>query len=274
MSKDAIIHIEDLSVSYGESLILSGINIDIPEDAITVILGTSGCGKTTLLKSIVGLINPEAASLRLLGREMLELDDREYKEVIKNTGVLFQNGALLNSVNIYDNVGIPLEQHTRLDRTLIRNIAASKLALVGLEHAGYKLPSELSGGMKKRAGLARALALDPKIMFCDEPSAGLDPVTSLKLDELILTLRRQLKMTFVIVTHELASIHRIADYIVFLDQGRCLFSGSRADALSSPIPELRGFFRSGEFISGPDEKKTPQKSGKKRSKKNNAQSLA
>jgi len=244
---ETVIHIEKLSVSYGSSLILEEVSADFPRDRITVILGTSGCGKTTLLKSILRLIEPRAESLNMLGEEVLQLNEEEYNSLIRKTGVLFQNGALLNSVSILENVSIPLEQHTTLSIPLIREIASRKLELVGLGHAGDKLPGELSGGMKKRAALARAMALDPQIMFCDEPSAGLDPVTSLKLDELILSLKNQLKMTFVIVTHELASIHRIADHIIFLEKGHVLFSGSKEDALSSQIPELLHFFQSGSF---------------------------
>ncbi|MCK5520168.1 MAG: ATP-binding cassette domain-containing protein, partial [Candidatus Marinimicrobia bacterium] len=188
MSENFIIHIEKLSIAYGNNLILSDISADIPKDKITVILGTSGCGKTTLLKGILRLIPAKAKSLTILNEEILTLDEKDYNKLLKQTGILFQNGALLNSISIYDNVSIPLEQHTKLNLGLIREIAAAKLSLVGLEDAGFKLPSELSGGMKKRAGLARAMALDPKILFCDEPGAGLDPVTALKLDELILRL--------------------------------------------------------------------------------------
>ena len=161
--------------------------------------------------------------------------------------MLFQNGALLNSLDIFNNIAVPLEQHTDLPFEIIDRIIKVKLDLVNLAHAVYLLPSELSGGMKKRAALARAIALDPKILFCDEPSAGLDPITSETLDDLILQLKNQLNMTIVIVTHELASIHRIADNIIFLHQGKMLYTGSLKDAKNSGIEEIETFFKTGEF---------------------------
>jgi phospholipid/cholesterol/gamma-HCH transport system ATP-binding protein len=161
--------------------------------------------------------------------------------------MLFQNGALLNSISVYENISIPLEMHTNLSTEIIDRMIRVKLALVGLSEAIYKYPAELSGGMKKRAALARALALDPHILFCDEPSAGLDPVTSAALDELILDLKKQLQMTIVIVTHELGSIHRIADRIIFLDEGKILFTGNLADAMQAGIPQIDRFFKVGMF---------------------------
>ncbi len=163
------------------------------------------------------------------------------------SGVLFQNGALLNSVTVAENVAIPLEQHTKLPRKVMNRIIKVKLELVGLSHAINLLPSELSGGMKKRAALSRAIVMDPKILFCDEPSAGLDPVTSKNLDNLILKLKDQLNMTIVIVTHELASIHRIADHLIFLDQGKVLFEGDLQEAKSSDNSVVKDFFSMGEF---------------------------
>jgi phospholipid/cholesterol/gamma-HCH transport system ATP-binding protein len=242
-----IIEIRELEARYGEMTVLSDINVDIYPEEITVILGGSGCGKTTLLKNILRLYEPYSGSVKFFGDDILDMDEGEFREVLKRTGMLFQNGALLNSISVYDNISIPLEMHTQLPRKVIDKMIRVKLSLVGLSEAIYKLPSELSGGMKKRAALARALALDPHLLFCDEPSAGLDPITSAALDELILDLKTQLKMSIVIVTHELASIHRIADKIIFLDAGKMLFNGSLDDAKRAGIPEIDRFFKVGKF---------------------------
>jgi len=244
---NSVIQIKDLVTQYGEKTILDGINLDFFANQVTVILGGSGCGKTTLLKSIIGLVTPAAGEVRIFGEPFGTADETHYNTILRRIGVLFQNGALLNSITIAENVAIPLEQHTQLDRNLIDKIVMTKLNMVGLDHAAYLLPSELSGGMRKRAALARAIALDPELLFCDEPSAGLDPVTSAALDKLILTLRDQLNMSVVVVTHELASIHRIADRIVFLDQGKILFCGSLAEAKTSPVSEVELFFKTGSF---------------------------
>ncbi|MBN2600776.1 MAG: ATP-binding cassette domain-containing protein [Candidatus Marinimicrobia bacterium] len=244
---NAVIQIKDLITQYGDKTILDGINLDFYSGQVTVILGGSGCGKTTLLKSIIGLVSPTAGEVRIFGEPFGAADEAHYNTTLRRIGVLFQNGALLNSISIAENVAIPLEQHTHLDHSLIDTIVMTKLHMVGLDHAANLLPSELSGGMRKRAALARAIALDPELLFCDEPSAGLDPVTSAALDNLILTLRDQLNMSVVVVTHELASIHRIADRIVFLDQGKILFCGSLAEAKTSNVSEVELFFKTGSF---------------------------
>ncbi|MCB5248179.1 MAG: ATP-binding cassette domain-containing protein [Candidatus Cloacimonadales bacterium] len=232
---------------YGELTVLDGISVDIYPGEITVILGGSGCGKTTMLKNMLRLYEPAAGSVTFWGEETLTMGENEFYEVLKRTGMLFQNGALLNSISVYENISIPLEMHTNLSRKVIDRIIRVKLDLVGLGNAIHRLPSELSGGMKKRASLARALAMDPQILFCDEPSAGLDPVTSESLDTLILNLKHQLKMTIVIVTHELASIHRIADKIIFLDGGKMLFNGSLEGAKRAGISQIDHFFEVGRF---------------------------
>ncbi|MCB5268467.1 MAG: ATP-binding cassette domain-containing protein, partial [Candidatus Cloacimonadaceae bacterium] len=227
--------------------VLDGISVDIYPGEVTVILGGSGCGKTTLLKNMLRLYEPFSGSVRFCGEEILTMDEKAFNRVLQQIGMLFQNGALLNSMSVYDNVSIPLELHTKLPRHIIDRIIRVKLHLVGLSEAIYKFPSELSGGMKKRAALARAMALDPLILFCDEPSAGLDPITSAALDDLILDLKQQLSMTIVIVTHELASIHRIADRIIFLEGGKMLFNGSLPDAKRAGIPQIDRFFEVGKF---------------------------
>ncbi len=245
--KEPIISVKDLIAKYEDKIILENINVKIFPQEITVILGGSGCGKTTLIKNILRLQEPFAGSVTIFNKEITRMEETEFEKILKKIGVLFQNGALLNSISVFDNISIPLEQHTKLPQEIIEKIIKVKLNLVNLSNTVFSLPSELSGGMKKRAALARAIALDPEILICDEPSAGLDPLTSANLDNLILKLKNQLQMTIIIVTHELASIHRIADKLIFLDNGKVVFSGTLAEAKSSPIPEVETFFRIGKF---------------------------
>jgi phospholipid/cholesterol/gamma-HCH transport system ATP-binding protein len=244
---DPIIQVRNLEARYGETTILKDIDIDIYPNQVTVILGGSGCGKTTLMRNILRLEEPFQGSVKYWGEEVLGMEEPEFNKILLKTGVLFQNGALLNSIPVYDNVSIPLEQHTKLDRSIRDRMIRVKLSLVHLDQAVHLLPSELSGGMKKRAALARAIVMDPDILFCDEPSAGLDPQTTASLDELLLDLKEQLKMTMVIVTHELASIHRIADRIIFLEAGSLLFQGTLAESMNAGIPQITKFFEVGRF---------------------------
>jgi len=242
-----IIEVKDLITEYDGRRILDGITLDIKENEVFIILGGSGCGKTTLLKHIIGLLKPVSGSIKLFGQETTTMEEEDFEDILMKCGVLFQNGALLNSLSIGENVAIPLEQHSNLERDLINRIIETKLNLVELAHAMYLAPAELSGGMRKRAALARAIALDPQLLFCDEPNAGLDPITSAAIDKLLLQMKHQLNMTIVVVTHELASIHRIADRIVFLDQGKALFVGTLKEALASDIKEIQDFFTVGRF---------------------------
>lgn len=247
MKKEAIIEVRNLEAKYGERIILKDISLDIHAGEVTVILGSSGCGKTTLLKNILRLQQPIHGSVKFWGEEVLNMDEPSFNAVLRKVGMLFQGGALLNSISVLENVAIPLEQHTHLSRKVIERMIRVKLGLVGLSHAIHLLPSELSGGMKKRAGLARAMIMDPPILFCDEPSAGLDPLTSASLDELILGLKQQLNMSIVMVTHELASIHRVADKVVFLEEGNLLFAGSLKDARNAGIASINTFFAAGKY---------------------------
>ena len=247
MDLQPVIRLRNLVTRFGERTILDQIDLEFYRGQVTVILGGSGSGKTTLLKSIIGLVTPEEGEVEIFGERFDPSDESGTYAHLKRIGVLFQNGALLNSISILDNLAIPLEQHTYLDAALIRQIGAVKLGMVGLDKAAHQLPSELSGGMRKRAALARAIALDPELLFCDEPSAGLDPLTSAALDELLLTLRDQLDMSVVVVTHELASIHRIADRIVFLHDGKILFTGTVSEARSCGVEQVDTFFRVGSF---------------------------
>jgi phospholipid/cholesterol/gamma-HCH transport system ATP-binding protein len=240
-----VVLVENLNSGYEDQQVLKDISIHALEHQVTIILGSSGCGKTTLLKHLIRLLQPWSGSIKLFGKEITSLDEPDFNVILKKIGVMFQNGALLGSMTVCENVAIPLEQHTSLDDRLIRKMIEMKLNLVGLGHAIDRYPSELSGGMRKRAALARAIALDPPLLFGDEPSAGLDPVTSAGLDALILKMRDQLGMTVVLVSHEVASINRIADHVVFLDEGEVLFCGPIQEAKSAGIEKIDDFFAKG-----------------------------
>ena len=236
----------DLVARYGERTILDGVSLDLHAGQVLCILGGSGCGKTTLLKHFVGLQKPYSGMIELFGQDWWELDEVEREVARQKIGVLFQAGALLGSKTLSTNIAIPLEMHTNLPDEVIERVVHLKLHQVGLENAADRLPSELSGGMRKRAGLARALALDPRLLFCDEPSAGLDPPTSSQLDELLLSLRDSLGISVVVVTHEIASIRRIADRIVFLEAGKVIYDGTLAIAFAQQVEPVVKFFQAGE----------------------------
>ena len=211
------IEVTGLRTHYGQREILKGISISVPRGKTSVILGGSGCGKSTLLKHLIGLIRPTEGKIAINGRDIAAMNEEELNGVRRKMGVLFQGAALLNSLTVAENVALPLQQYTDLSPGQIKKIVLLKLALVGLAGFEEYYPSEISGGMKKRAGLARAMALDPDILFFDEPSAGLDPISAHLLDELIIELRNSLGATVVVVTHELASIFAIGNNSVFLD---------------------------------------------------------
>ena len=235
------IQVTGLVAHYGEREILKDISFFIPKGMTTVILGGSGCGKSTLLKHLIGLLKPTQGQININGKNIAVLNENELNEVRKKMGILFQGAALLNSMTIADNVALPMREHTRLEETTIQIMVRMKLDLVGLSGFEEFYPSQLSGGMKKRAGLARAIALDPELLFFDEPSAGLDPITAAGLDELILKLRNVFKMTIIVVTHELPSVFTIADYVIMLDAGEVIFSGT-LDALRASVhPRIKMF---------------------------------
>ncbi len=237
-----VIEVRNLVAKYGDTTVLDDVSLDVEKSEIKVILGTSGCGKTTLLKNIVGLIKPYSGNVKIFGREMGELDSEVTSEILKQTGILFQNGALLGSMTVGENVALPLKMHTSLPEKVIDEIVHLKLSQVGLPDTADLHPGELSGGMKKRAAMARALALDPPLLFCDEPSAGLDPVTAKGLDELLLRIREMLGITIFAITHELLSIKYISDNIIFLNKGRILYDGSLEDALKEKEGPVFNFF--------------------------------
>jgi phospholipid/cholesterol/gamma-HCH transport system ATP-binding protein len=240
-----VVQVDRLFSGYEGVPVLKDVSLTAREHEITVVLGSSGCGKTTLLKNLIRLNAPDRGSIRLFGREITSMEENDFSRILARIGVLFQNGALLNSLPVWENVAIPLEQHTDLPVSIIRRLARMKLRLVELEEAQNKLPSELSGGMRKRAALARAMALDPPLLFCDEPTSGLDPITSAALDELILKLRDEQGITWVIVSHDVPSILRIADRVVFMDRGEVIFCGPLNDAISSGLPKIDDFFTKG-----------------------------
>lgn len=235
------IEVTGLVTHYGDREILKNISLSIPKGKTTVILGGSGCGKSTLLRHLIGLLKPTRGSILINGKDITGMKESELNEVRKKFGMLFQGAALLNSLSIADNVALPVREHTRLEDSTIQIMVRMKLDLVGLSGFGGFFPSQLSGGMKKRAGIARAMALDPDIIFFDEPSAGLDPVTAAGLDELILNLRNVFKMTVVVVTHELPSVFMIADYVIMLDAGNVIFSGTLDELKASDHPRIKMF---------------------------------
>jgi phospholipid/cholesterol/gamma-HCH transport system ATP-binding protein len=211
------IEVRGLEMAYGSYVLMRDINFTVAPGEVMVIMGGSGCGKSTLLKYLIGLKEVEKGEILYCGRSFSKATPEQQEEMQRTFGVLYQGGALWSSLTLAENVALPLEQYTRLSSEEIREIVSMKLALVGLKGFEEFYPSEISGGMRKRAGLARAMSLDPALLFFDEPSAGLDPITSRRLDELILRLRDSLGTTIVVVTHELASIFTIADTSIFLD---------------------------------------------------------
>ena len=240
-----VIEVEGLTLGYGGKVVLKDISFTVDRGEVFVILGGSGCGKSTLLKNMIGLYQPMAGSVRILGKDIVTARGRERKEILRSFGVMYQAGALFGSLTLLENVCLPLEEFTRLPKDAREAVARLKLRQVGLSGSEHKLPSELSGGMQKRAAIARAMALDPQILFLDEPQAGLDPVTSAGLDELILNLSRGMGITFVIVSHELASIFATASQVIMLNPltKGVIAQGPPAELRDhSANPKVRQFF--------------------------------
>ncbi len=246
MAEDPVIRAEGLSVRFGSRTVFRDVTFDVRRGEIFVILGGSGCGKSTLLKTLIGLVPLAAGHAWLLGEELAAADDATRRALLQRIGVMWQSGALFGSMTLSENVELPIEEHTGLPRPAREALARSKLGLVGLGDAAARLPAEISGGMAKRAGIARAMALDPPLLFLDEPSAGLDPITSAGLDKLIVEIARETGTTFVVVTHELQSILAIGDRCIMLDkeaQGMIAEGDPKRLREESTHPTVRAFFR-------------------------------
>ncbi len=228
-----VIEVDSLVTHYGERLILNGVNLSIYPGEIMVIMGGSGSGKSTLLRHLLGLNTPTSGRVKLMGEDITQLSDHAMYELRKIIGVSFQGGALFNSMTVGENVILPLREHTKLDEATMQIMCRMKLEVVNLSGFDSLMPAELSGGMVKRAALARAIIMDPKLLFFDEPSAGLDPVVSAELDNLILSLKNAMHMTIVVVTHEIESAFKIADRITILDEGRVLIVGTPDEVKNS-----------------------------------------
>lgn len=226
---DVAIRVVELIKAFDGRRVLDGLSFDVRRGETLVIMGGSGCGKSTLLRHMIGSITPTSGCVELLGENLKELDEPGMDALRLRFGILFQSGALFNSLSVAENIALPLREHTDLEDSTIDIIVKMKLELVNLRSAAELMPAEISGGMKKRAGLARAIALDPEVLFYDEPSAGLDPVTSAEIDQLIIDLTGKLGVTSVVVTHEMDSAFRIADRMVMLDQGKALKIAPRRD---------------------------------------------
>ncbi|MFQ5525834.1 MAG: ABC transporter ATP-binding protein [Thermoanaerobaculia bacterium] len=235
------IEVRNLHKSYGDARILRGVDLSVNAGETLVILGGSGSGKSTLLRCLVGLERPDDGTVSVLDRDIFAASGRELAELRQRIGMAFQSGALFGSMTVGENVDLPLREFTHLPDSTRRIIVHIKLALVGLEGTESRQPSQLSGGMRKRAAFARAMALDPEVLFCDEPSAGLDPVTAAGLDELLIQLKEVFGITLVVVTHELESAFAIADRIALIHKGRVLVDGTPDDVRHCPNPIVRRF---------------------------------
>jgi phospholipid/cholesterol/gamma-HCH transport system ATP-binding protein len=241
LDSQVMLSLRDVRVSYGEVEILHGITFDVKRGETLVILGGSGSGKSTLLRTLVGLEKPSSGEIWIKGKNIAAIPDAEMDEIRKKIGMSFQGSALFGSMTVGENVALPLREHTKLEDSTIEIMLRLKLEQVGLAGFEYYMPSQLSGGMKKRAAVARALAMDPEILFFDEPSAGLDPIIAAGIDQLILELKQAFRMTIIVVTHELASAYLIADRMVLIDKGHVVAIGTTAEMRASTQPRLRQF---------------------------------
>ena len=240
---EPIIEISNICTRFGSAVVHDNVSMDVRRGEIFALVGSSGCGKSTLLREIILLHPPQSGSIRVFGKEVLGMDDEAALSLRKSWGVMFERGALFSSLTVAENVGLPMREHTQMSDVLIDELAAVKIALAGLPaSAGAKFPSELSGGMRKRAALARAMALDPELLFLDEPTAGLDPLSASGFDELVLHLQQSLGLTIMMVTHDLDLLWRVADRVAVLGDGKVLGIGTMQELSESDHPLIREYF--------------------------------
>ncbi len=246
VEKEVIVEVKDLVKKFGSRTILNGVDLKIYKGETCVIMGGSGCGKSTLLRHMIGNLKPTSGRVSLLGKDITDLYGQQLDEIRKKIGMSFQSSALFDSMTVGENVSLPLKEHTRLEKSVMEIMLKMKLELVGLRGFEDLLPSELSGGMRKRVGLARAIAMDPQIIFYDEPTAGLDPIVASVIDKLIIDLSKKLQVTSVVVTHDMKSVMAIADRIVMLYDGKVLETGT-PDEIRSSKNEMVQQFITGSF---------------------------
>ena len=244
MEKEVVIEVKDLVKSFDGRPVLNKVNLKVYKGETMVVMGGSGCGKSTLLRHMIGSYRPDSGQIFIKGKEITELPESEFDKIRKKFGMVFQNAALFDSMNVENNILLPLREHTKLDEKIMRIMIKMKLELVGLRGFEGLMPSQLSGGMKKRVGLARAIALDPEIIFYDEPTAGLDPIVAGVVDKLILDLSKKLQITSVVVTHDMKSVFSIADRIAMLYEGRVVAEGTADEIKNSKDACVQ------QFISG------------------------
>ena len=242
IAEEIVVEVRHLDAGYGERQILRDVSFTVHRGEILCLIGGSGCGKSTVIRTLVGLLTPWSGEVRVFGQDPHALEDEARIPFLRRIGMLFQNGALLGSLTVGDNIGLPYHEHTSLPDAVIKRIVESKLALVGLHGASSLMPAELSGGMRKRASLSRAMVMDPDLLLCDEPSAGLDPIVAAGIDVTLRHLQRTLGTTLLVVTHELSSVALIADRVVMMETGQVLAIGTVEELRKSDNPKVRDFF--------------------------------
>lgn len=241
--QEKVIEISNIYTRFGSAVVHDDVSLEVRHGEIFALVGSSGCGKSTLLREILLLHRPQSGSIRVFGKEVLGMDDEAALSFRRSWGVMFERGALFSSLTVTENVGLPMREHTDLSDALINELAAVKISLAGLPlSAGAKFPGELSGGMRKRAALARAMALDPELLLLDEPTAGLDPLSASGFDELVLHLQQSLGLTIMMVTHDLDLLWRVADRVAVLGEGKVLGVGTMEELSKSPHPVIREYF--------------------------------
>ncbi len=242
-----IIELRDVHTAFNGQRVHSGINLCINEGEIMSLIGSSGVGKSVLLKELIGILKPDKGEISIMGKNIVPMKEEELIKVRRNIGILFQGAALFDSLTVYENIAYPLREHTKLKEKEIGERVREKLNLVGLEGVEDKIPDELSGGMKKRVGLARAIAIEPKIILYDEPTTGIDPITAEKINELILTLQSKLGITTVVVTHDLHCVKKVTDRLAMLSDGKIITEGTWDDLENSEVKVIRDFIAGSRY---------------------------